>query len=74
MTVYKYLTDQEKQEIIVSHIKSNEYNLYNIEVTKVEELASSNPNQSRIDAFDAQISEIQLKLAALTVELAKFVN
>lgn len=72
MTTYVLLSNAEKLSIIESHIRSNEYNLYNVEMSRVEEAASASPDQARLDTFDLQISEYHAKIAALVVEKAKY--
>lgn len=68
MATYYYLSEQERVDIIVSHIRSNEYNLYNVEIGKLEELASPTPDQSKLDSYDLQILEYQSKISALVAE------
>lgn len=71
MTAYLYLTDEEKKDIITSHIRGHEYNLYNVEISRLEEAASPTPVQSKLDLYDLQSDEYKAKIAALIAEKDK---
>lgn len=63
---YNYLTGVDKQNIIESHIKALEHSLYNVEISKVEAIASG----SDISTYDAQIADFQTRILALQDKLA----
>ena len=70
--IYNYLTDSEKNEIIATRIRSNEYALYNMEVTKVEEQNGDNRAEI-LSEMDSEIEKLQDKVTALKAEQAKLV-
>lgn len=63
---YTYLTDQDKAGIILSHIKSLEHTLYNLEISEIEASVIGN---SETSVYAAQILESQSKIAALKQHL-----
>lgn len=63
------LTNEEKAGIVQQHLKNLAYNKYNLEMTIAELNAITPKNQSEIDEITAQISAVDLKIAALTTEL-----
>lgn len=64
------LTNEEKINIINSHLKNLEYNKFSIEISIVEENAKNNPLAETLTSLNAQISEIDSQVAALQAELA----
>lgn len=64
------LTNEEKINIINSHLKNLEYNKFSIEISIVEENAKNNPLAETLTSLNAQISEIDSQVAALQTELA----
>ena len=67
---YQYLSDNEKLEILGSHIRSLEYTVYNLEVSKLAAQAVSTPDLIEIDNINNQITEVNAKIAALETEKA----
>lgn len=65
--VYEYLTDKEKNDILSSHIRSNEYSIYNLAVKKIEEMAGTASAETLAD-IDNQILDFQNKIAVLKTE------
>ena len=66
------LTDTDKLDIINQHIRSLEYNQYNLTLSKLEENASSRPDADILASIDGQLADNTAKLAALNSEKAKF--
>lgn len=64
------LTDEEKVAVIDSHLKNLEYNRYNLTISVIEESAVSSPNATKVSELQADISGIDLKIAALNLEKA----
>ena len=65
------LTDADKLDIINQHIRSLEYNQYNISLSQIEENAAATPDSGILASLDAQIADNSAKLAALTSEKNK---
>ena len=65
------LTDDEKASIIYSHQKNLSYNLYNLQVSLLEENAKTSPDLDAQNKLNAQINELGGQIAALEAELAK---
>lgn len=68
------LTDNEKANILYSHIKNIEYNKYNSEVAIISEQALESFNEAsvlairdRIESFNKQISALQSELDKLNI-------
>lgn len=70
--IYEYLTDNEKNEILISRIRSNEYAIFNFEINKLEEANAANSPTVLAD-LDIEINKIKDKIAALKAEQAKLV-
>jgi hypothetical protein len=66
------LTNEEKAQIITSHIKSLAYNKYNLEVDLISENAKTSPNAGVISSTNTSIDEVNDQISALEVELAKY--
>lgn len=64
------LTNEEKAAIVNQHIKNIEYSIYNLEISVIEEESVSTPDSNKISALNSDITELNLKKAALTAELA----
>lgn len=64
------LSNEQKSELIDSHIKNLAYNKYNFELSLIEENSLTNKNQGAIDSITEQISFIDAKIAALETEKA----
>jgi len=64
------LTNEEKAAIVNQHIKNLEYNIYNLQVSLVEENAVSAPDADKVSSLNNQISEASTKKTALLAELS----
>lgn len=62
------LTNEEKIGIINQHIKSLNYNKYNLNITMLELNAISSPNQATINEIVLQISDLDDKISVLETE------
>lgn len=62
------LTNEEKMGIINQHIKTLNYNKYNLNLTMLELNAISNPNQASINEMILQISDLDDKISVLEAE------
>ena len=62
---YEYLNNADKNNIVINHIRSVEYNLYNLEVQKVIANTATNKDQQLIAQLDQEISDGQAKIAEL---------
>lgn len=71
--IYEYLTDKDKNEILGSHIRSHEYSMYNLEVSRTEAESLPIIDQAVIDSLNLKIAEIQSKIAALKAKQALLV-
>ncbi len=65
------LTNEEKSGLIEEHKKNLLFNLFNIELTVIEEECKDTPDEGILSSLNLQISEINLKMSALDAELAK---
>ena len=65
------ITDDEKASIIYSHQKNLSYNLYNLQVSLLEENAKTSPDLDSQNKLNAQINDLGGQIAALEAELAK---
>lgn len=63
------LSNEEKINIINSHIRNLEYNKYNLEISIIEENAKNSPAMDTLSSLNAQVAEINTQLTALTSEL-----
>lgn len=64
------LSNEDKTSIINQHKRNIEYSKYNIQLSILEENSLTSPSASIINGFNAQIAELDSKLAALDQELA----
>jgi chromosome segregation ATPase len=64
------LTNQEKSNIIVEHLKTLETNKFDLQASLIECQASTESQQENIDSLTFQIYEINVKQNALAKELA----
>jgi hypothetical protein len=65
------LANEEKASIINQHLKNLVLGRYSIEISKMESSAVLTAEQMAGTSYDAQLAEIDLKIAALTTELAE---
>lgn len=64
------LSNEDKVSIINQHKRNIEYVRYGIQLSIIEENAITTPNQESLDSFNANIADLDSKLAALDAELA----
>jgi hypothetical protein len=64
------LSKEEKAQIITSHLRSLAYTKYGLEIDTIQENAKSSPNTEVLTNINAQITEVNLQITALTTELA----
>jgi hypothetical protein len=64
------LSNEEKTSIVNQHLRSLEYNKYNVEVSLKEENAVADKNVELIASLTSQVSIITDKIDALLEELA----
>ena len=62
------LTNEEKNNIIITHLRTLAFQKYNLEVSVLEEQALEEPNQETIDALNAQVQVVQSKISRLETE------
>jgi subtilase family serine protease len=62
------LTNEEKVGVVNQHIKTLNYNKYNLNLTMLELIAISNPNQASINEIILQISDLDDKISVLEEE------
>jgi hypothetical protein len=65
------LSNEEKTSIIEQHLKNLEYSKFNLEMSLVQELAVTNPQQTVVNSLQEQLDEIITKNTKLLEELAK---
>lgn len=61
----KDVTKEEKLGIIASHIRNIKVNKFNLELTILEEEASTSPNEADILSINSQITILNSKISAL---------
>jgi len=62
---YEYLDVRDKNSIIINHIRSTEYNLYNLEIQKTLANASTTKDQQLLTQLNQEISDGVAKIAEL---------
>ena len=62
---YEYLDDRDKNNIVINHIRSVEYNLYNLEIQKTLANVATNKDQQLLTQLDQEISDNQAKIVEL---------
>jgi hypothetical protein len=62
---YEYLDENDKKNIVINHIRSVEYNLYNLEIQKVLANTATNKDQQLITQLDQEISDGKAKISEL---------
>lgn len=68
------LTNDEKQAIVNSHLKTCSSNIYNLSVSLITENAVEPVNQENIDLINSKIEIENSKMNALLSELEKLQN
>jgi hypothetical protein len=62
---YEYLNDADKNNIVINHIRSVEYNLYNLEIQKVLANTATTKDQQLLTQLNQEISDGQSKITEL---------
>ncbi|CAB5218160.1 hypothetical protein UFOVP204_42 [uncultured Caudovirales phage] len=65
------LSNEQKIQIIQTHIQTVVYNGFNLEVSILEEKAKNTPDQTVLTNLYAQSSDCERQINALNTELAK---
>lgn len=65
------LTNEEKATIVNQHLKNVESNIFNLEMSLVEENAVATPNATSVSSLNAQLTEANAKKTALLAELSE---
>lgn len=65
------LTNEEKRSIVMQHIKSVAFNIYNLQVSVISEQGIIPNNTENIDSLNSQISVENSKMQALEAELER---
>lgn len=63
------LTNEEKAAIVNQHIKNLELNIYNLQLSLLEENAVASPNAASVSSLNNQLTEANAKKTALLAEL-----
>jgi hypothetical protein len=66
------LTNQEKAQIITSHIRNLAFSKYNLEIDLITENAKSSPNAVAVSSINASMSDVSGQISILETELAKY--
>lgn len=74
MEEFETLSDGEKAISIRSKIKNIQYNKYNIELDILTENAISEPDTNKLEEWNRQLSDLNLKEAALQEQLQVLVS
>ena len=64
------LTDIEKKNIADQHLKNLKLNEYNLQSSVLEEEATENPVQVKIDNLNIELEDIERKIAAIEATIA----
>jgi|694.fasta_scaffold34899_4 hypothetical protein len=64
------LTDEEKSKVVETRLKSLEYSIYNVNLSKREENAKSTPDQGAIADYNIQLADFNARKSLLESELA----
>ena len=65
------LSNQEKKDVVKSHLRNVAVNKYNTELSLLEEKARKNPDQTLIDNLTAALEQADSQAAVLQAELDK---
>lgn len=71
---YNSLSNEEKMQIIRSHIKNIEHNKYNLELSILAEQAIDVPNEALIIGYQMQLEDARDRESALEAELNRITN
>jgi hypothetical protein len=63
------LTNAQKAEVLISHLKTLSTAKYNAEISLLEENSTDEPSQEFINGLNSQISAISAKIAVLEAKL-----
>lgn len=73
-TTYNSLSNEEKAQIIRSHIKNIQHSRYNIELSILAENSIDVPNESLIIGYQMQLDDMNDKQQALEQELQRILT
>lgn len=62
------LSNEEKNNIIITHLRTLAFQKYNLEVSIMEEQATATPHEDNLNAYNSQIAAIDAKIAVLEAE------
>lgn len=62
---YEYLDDRDKNNIVINHIRSVEYNLYNLEIQQTLANVATNKDQQLLTQLEQEISDNKEKIVEL---------
>lgn len=65
------LTNEEKAVIVNQRLKNVESNIFNLELSLIEENAVVAPNATNVSSLNAQLTEANAKKTALLAELSE---
>ncbi len=65
------LTNEEKAVIVNQRLKNVESNIFNLELSLIEENAVVTPNATNVSSLNAQLAEANAKKTALLAELSE---
>lgn len=71
---YNALTNEEKMQIIRSHIKNIQHTKYNLELSILAEQAIDVPNEALIIGYQMQLEDAVDRETALSDELVRIAN
>lgn len=66
---YEYLDAQDKNAIVVNHIRNLEYSMFTSEISIAMENLASVPNETTVDGFTKEITDAKAKIVALKAKI-----
>ncbi len=66
------LSNEDKAQVINARLRNLAHVKYNLDIDKIVENAKTEPIESVIEKCNSSIAEVNLQIAALTTELAKY--
>lgn len=66
---YEYLDAQDKNAIVINHIRNLEYSMFTSEISIAMENLATTPNATTIAGFQKEIDDSKAKIAALKARL-----